>query len=177
MPSKAIRSAKSKRKTRIYLAIAALTLLILLVTLATAGREQTLRCDRLASSEVDCVVKLSILGAITLDEKSIPGAQAISIGRQCPDVKCTYRLEIYAIQGLVPLNEQYTSNYERQLKIKNEINDFFRDKARSFVMMKEQTNPYLITAVVVAALLIWLYLGYLIWQANHPGKEEQVNKS
>jgi hypothetical protein len=152
-------------------------LLILLVTLATAGRERTLRCDRLASGEVDCVVKLSILGAITLDEKSIPGAQAISIGQQCPDVKCTYRLQIYANQGLVPVNEQNTSNYERQLKIKDEINAFFMDEARSFVMMKEQTNPYLIIAVVVAALLIWLYLGYLIWQANHPGKEEKVDKS
>jgi hypothetical protein len=177
MPSRAVRTAETKRKTRIYLAIAALILLILLVTLATAGRVQTLRCDRLASGEADCVVKLSILGMITLDEKTIPGAQAITIGQQCPDVKCTYRLELYGIQGLVPVNEKYTSSYERQLSIKNEINDFFKDKTRPFVMMTEETNPYLITAVVVAALLIWLYLGYLIWQANHPGKEEQVDKS
>jgi hypothetical protein len=37
MPSKAIRTAEVKRKTRIYLGLGALTLLILLVTLATAG--------------------------------------------------------------------------------------------------------------------------------------------
>jgi|GEM_PF-5795488 len=173
MPSRAVRTAETKRTTNIYLAIAALTLLILLVTLASAGRQQTLRCDRLASGEVDCVVKLSILGAITLDEKTIPGAQAITIGQQCPDVKCSYRLEVYATQGLVPVNEQYTSNYARQLSIKNEINEFFKDETRSFVMLKEETNLYLIFAVIVVVLLIWLYLGYLIWQANHPGTQEQ----
>jgi hypothetical protein len=38
--------------------------------------------------------------------------------------------------------------------------------------MKEETNPYLITAVVLVVMLIWVYLGYLIWQANHPGTED-----
>ncbi len=172
MPSKAIRATETKHKTRIYLAIAALTLVILLVTLATAGKQQTLRCDRLATGEVDCVVKHSILGVITLNEKSMPNAQAISIGQQCPGLECTYRLEIYANQELVPVNEKYTSNYDQQIKIKNEVNNFFKDKTSSFVMMKEETNPYLITAVVLVVVLIWGYLGYLIWQAYHPGSQE-----
>jgi hypothetical protein len=172
MPSKAIRATETKHKTRIYLAIAALTLLILLVTLATAGKQQTLRCDRLATGEVDCVVKRSILGMITLNEKSIPGVQAISMGQQCPDIECTYRLELYASQGLVPVNEEYTSNYDQQIKIKKEVNNFFNDKTSSFVIMKEETNPYLITAVVLVVVLIWVYLGYLIWQAYHPGSQE-----
>jgi hypothetical protein len=172
MPSKAIRTAEAKRKTRIYLGLGALTLLILLVTLATAGRQKTLRCDRKATEEVDCVVKQSILGVITLNENTIPGAQAISIGQQCPDVECTYRLQIYGAQGLVPLDEKYTSDYERQLRIKEEINNFFSEETRSFVLMQEKTNPYLLAAVVVVFLLIWAYLGYLIWQAYHPDSQE-----
>ena len=172
MPSKAIRTAEAKRKTRIYLGLGALTLLILLVTLATAGRQKTLRCDRKATEEVDCVVKQSILGVITLNENTIPGAQAISIGQQCPDVECTYRLQIYGAQGLVPLDEKYTSDYERQLRIKEEINNFFSEETRPFVVMQEKTNPYLLAAVGVVFLLIWAYLGYLIWQAYHPDSQE-----
>jgi hypothetical protein len=171
MPSKAIRTAEVNRKIRIYLGIGALTLIILLVTLATAGRQQSLRCDRLASGEVDCVVQKSILGVITLNKKTIPGGQAISIGQQCVDVDCNYRLEIYATQGMVPVNEKYTSNYNQQLKIKEEINNFFKDKTSSFVVMKEETNPYLIAAVVAVFLIIWAYLGYLIWQVQHSSSQ------
>ena len=177
MPSKAFRNAEANRIIRTYLAIAALTLLILLATLAIAGREQTLRCERLASGEVDCVVKQSILGVITLNEKTIPGAQAVSMGQQCPDVDCTYRLEIYSVQGLVPVNEKYTSNYQQLLNIKDEINNFFTAKSSTFVMMKEETNPYLIAAVVMVFLLIWGYLGYLIWQVQHPSSPAQDGQS
>jgi len=172
MPSKAIRTAEAKRKTRIYLGLGALTLLILLITLATAGRQKTLRCDRKATEEVDCVVKQSILGVIILNENTIPGAQAISIGQQCPDVECTYRLQLYGAQGLVPVDEKYTSDYERQLRIKEEINNFFSEETRPFVLMQEKTNPYLLAAVGVVVLLIWAYLAYLIWQAYHPDSQE-----
>jgi hypothetical protein len=133
---------------------------------------KTLRCDRKATDEVDCVVNQSILGVITLNENTIPGAQAISIGQQCPDVECTYRLQIYGAQGLVPLDEKYTSDYERQLRIKEEINNFFSEETRPFVVMQEKTNPYLLAAVGVVFLLIWAYLGYLIWQAYHPDSQE-----
>jgi hypothetical protein len=172
MPSKSVITAEAKRKTRIYLALGALSLIILLATLSVAGKQQTLRCDRLASGEVDCLVKNSILGVIILGEKSIPGAKAASIGQQCPDVDCTYRIEMFATQGLIPVNEKYSSNYDQQIRIKDELNKFFNDTTSSFVEMREETNPYLIGAVVLVFLLIWIYLGYLIWQARHPKSEE-----
>jgi len=172
MPSKAITTAEAKRKTRIYLAIGALSLIILLATLSVAGQQQTLRCDRLASGEIDCVIKNSILGVIILGEKTISGAKAASIGQQCPDVDCTYRIEMYSPQGMIPVNEKYSSNYEQQLRIKDELNKFFTDNTSSFVQLREETNPYLIGAVVLVFLLIWIYLGYLIWQVHHPKVEE-----
>jgi len=174
MPSRAIRTAEFNRKIRTYLVMGAVTLIILLVTLVTAGREQTLRCDRLASGEVDCVVRQTILGVITLSEKTIAGAQAVSIGQQCVEVDCNYRLEVYAIQGLVPVNEKYTSNYDQLQKIKDDFNSFFTEKSSSYVQMKEETNPILMLAVVVVFLLIWIYLGYLIWQVQHPSSQEPV---
>jgi len=73
---------------------------------------------------------------------------------------------------LIPVNEKYTSDYDRQLKIKNLINDFFNDKTRSFVQVREETNSILILGVVVAFLLVFAYLGYLIWQVQHPKEEE-----
>jgi len=173
MPSRVIRTAEANRKIRIYIAIGAVTLIILLVTLATAGREQTLRCDRLATGEVDCVVRQSILGIITLSSKTIAGVQAISMGQQCVDVDCKYRLEMYAIQGLVPMNEKYTSNFDQLTAIKNQINNFFTNTSSAYVQMKEETNSILIAGVVAVFLLIWAYLGYLIWQVQHPNPEEQ----
>ncbi len=172
MPSIAIRTTEAKRKIRIYLAIGAVTLIILLVTLATAGKEQIFRCDRLATSEVDCVVRQSLLGVITLNSKTTAGVQAISMGQQCVDVNCKYRLEMYATQGLVPVNEQYTSNYKQLLNIKDQINNFFKDSSSPYVQMTDKTKPILIMGVVVVCLLIWGYLGYLIWQVQHLSLEE-----
>jgi hypothetical protein len=172
MPSRAIRNAETKRKIRIYLALGAVTLIILLVTLGTAGREQTVRCDRLDTGEVDCVVRTSILGVITLNSKTTAGVQAISIGQQCVDVDCKYRLEMYATQGMVPVNEKYTSNFDQLVSLKNQMNNFFKDTTSTFVELKEETNPILLGGVVLVFLIIWGYLGYLIWLAQHPGEEE-----
>lgn len=174
MPSKAIRTAEANRKVKIYTAIGVVTLLILIATLATAGREQVFRCDRLSSGEVDCVVKQSILGVITVSSKSIAGVQAISMGQQCPDVNCTYRLEMYATQGLVPVSDKYSSNYTQLQNAKNQLNDFFKNKDSTYVQMVEKTNPLLVAGVVVVVALIWAYLGYLIWQVQHPKEEAEL---
>jgi hypothetical protein len=173
MPSRAIRSAEAKRKTIIYIALGIATLIILLVTLATAGREQTVHCNRLDTGEVDCLVRQSILGLITLNEKTIAGVQAFSLGQQCPGLECTYRLEMYATQGLVPVTEKYSSNFDQLMKTKDELNKFFKDNTSSFVELKEKTNSILILAVVAAFLCIECYLGYLIWQAQKPDVQEQ----
>jgi hypothetical protein len=172
MPSRAIRTAEATRKIRIYYAVGVVLLIILLATLYTSGKQLTLRCDRLDTGAVDCVVRQSVLGLITLSEKTIAGAQAISMGQQCVDVDCNYRLEVYAIQGLVPVDEKYTSDFQRLTNIKNSLNEFFKDKTRSYVEMKVSTNPILLVGVVVAFLLVFAYLGYLIWQAQHPSQEE-----
>ena len=175
MPSKPIRNAETKQKIRTYAIIGFLALAILLVTLAKAGGPTTLLSERLASGEVDCVVRESILGVISLGEKTIAGSQAVSIGQQCVDVDCKFRLEIYATQGLVPVKEKYTSNYNQLLEVKNLLNDFFTDKSRTFTGMKEATNPILILAVVSAVAVILAYLGYLTWQMQHPNPAERTH--
>ncbi len=177
MPSRPIRTAEVNRKLRIYIAIGVVTLIILLVTLATAGKEQIFRCDRLGSGEVDCVVKQSILGVITLSSKSTAGVQALSIGQQCIDVDCKYRLEMYATQGLVPVSDAYTSNYNQQINIKNQFNDFFTNKNSLYVQMNIETNPILLVGVAAVFVIIWAYIGYLTWQAQHPRLEEHPVQS
>jgi hypothetical protein len=171
MPSKAIRTAEANRKVRIYGAIGLITLIILVVTLATAGKQQIFRCDRLNTGEIDCVVKESILGVITLNSKTTANVQAISMGQQCVDVNCNYRLEMYATQGLVPVTQAYSPNYEQLLNVKNQFNKFFTNKDSTYVQMSAETNPILIVGVGAVFVLIWGYLGYLIWQVQHPKPE------
>jgi hypothetical protein len=177
MPSSAIRNAEANRKIRIYFAIGFVTLIILVVTLATAGREQIFRCDRLNTGEVDCTVKQSILGVITLSAKTTAGVQALSMGQQCVDVDCKYRLEMYATRGLVPVSDSYSSNFEQLVNIKNQFNNFFTNSSSSYVQMNAETNPILIVGVVAVFLLIWGYLAYLIWQVQHAKVEEQTVQS
>ena len=177
MPSRSIRTAEANRKIRTYIALGVAVLIILLVTLVTAGRQQIFRCDRLNTGEVDCVTKESVLGVITLNSKITAGVQAISMGQQCVDIDCKYRLEMYATQGLVPVTDQYTSNYNQLLNIKNQFNNFFKNTDSKYVQMAEETTPILLIGVVVVFLLIWGYLGYLIWQAQHPKSEEEVEQS
>jgi hypothetical protein len=177
MPSRAIRTAEINRKARTYIAIGGVVLLILLATLATAGRQQIFRCDRLNTGEVDCVTKQSILGVITLNSKTTAGVQAVSLGQQCVDIDCKYRLEMYATQGLVPVTDQYTSNYNQLQNIKNQFNNFFKNSDSKYVQMAQETTPILLIGVAVVFLLIWGYLGYLIWQVQHPKLEEQTAQS
>ncbi len=177
MPSRSIRNAETNRKLRIYIAIGVVTLIVLLVTLATAGKEQIFRCNRLSSGEVDCLVQQSILGVITLSSKSTAGVQALSLGQQCVDVVCKYRLEMYATQGLVPVNEQYTSNYNQLINIKNQFNKFFTNSSSAYVQMNVETNPIMLVGVAAIFVIIWGYLGYLIWQVQHPRLEEQPVQS
>jgi hypothetical protein len=174
MPSRAIRNAEANRKVRIYVAIGLVSLIILAVTLVTAGIQTSFRCDRLNTGEVDCVVRRSILGVITLDSKTTAGVQAISMGQQCVDVNCKYRLEMYGTRGLVPVSEAYTNNYEQLVNIKDQFNQFFTHSDTSYIQMNVETNPILITGVGVVFLLIWAYLGYLIWQVRHPNEEEAI---
>ncbi len=171
MPSRVIRSAEANRKLRIYVAIGVISLIILLVTLATAGKQQIFRCDRLNTGEVDCVVKDSILGIITLNSKTTANVQAISMGQKCVDVNCDYRLEMYATQGLVPVTEAYSANYQQLLNVKNQFNKFFTNKDSSYVQMNVETNPILMVGVAAVFVLIWGYLGYLIWQVRNPKPE------
>lgn len=176
MPSRSIRTAEAKRKIRTYIAIGVVVMLILLITLSTAGRQQNLQCERHEGGDVDCLVRESILGLIIINEKVIPGAEAISIGQQCIDADCSYRLEIYSSEGLIPIKENYTSNFQQQVELKDQLNEFFSDKSRSLVGMKEETNPALIGAVVMACALVLAYLGYLIWQVLHPSTDESAVK-
>lgn len=171
MPSRAIRTAEANRNIRNYVLLGILTLIILVITMVTAGRQQTLRCERQESGMVDCVVRTSILGVIPLDEKTIAGAQAVSLGQQCVEVDCKYRLEIYAIQGLVPVDEKYSDNYDQMKAVRSQLNEFFRETERSFVGVKEQTHPTLIIGVVVMAVIIWAYLGYLTWRPRSPSQD------
>ncbi len=177
MPSRAIRTAEATRKIRFYIVIGLATLLILVVTLITAGREQIFRCDRLITGVVDCSVKQRLLGVITLDTKTTAGVQAISMGQQCVDVNCKYRLEMYATQGLVPVSDTYTNNYEQLVNIREQFNNFFTNKTSSYVQMNVETNPILIVGVLAVFVLIWGYLGFLIWQVQHPKLEEQPVQS
>jgi hypothetical protein len=85
-------------------------------------------------------------------------------------------LEIYATQGLIQIKENYTSNFKQQVELKDQLNEFFSDKSRSFVGMKEETNPALIGAVVLVCVLVLAYLVYLTWQVLHPGKDEIADK-
>jgi hypothetical protein len=174
MPSRAVRTAEANRKIRIYIGIGIVTLIILVATLATAGKEQIFRCDRLNTGEVDCTVKQSILGAITLNTKTTAGVQAISLGQQCVDVNCKYRLEMYATQGLVPVNNTYTSNYDQLVNIKNQFNQFFTNSNSSYVQMNVETKPIMLVGVGAVFVIIWGYLGYLIWQLQHPKLEDQA---
>jgi len=172
MPRNVIQTEADKRKVRIYFAISMVTLVILLATLAIAGQERILRCERSNTGEVDCKVTQSILGVITLNSKSTAGVRAITIGEQCTGADCKFRLEMYAGQEVIPVDNNYTSNYSQLLDAFTKFNTFFTDTNNLNMQMNVKTNPILILGVAAVCVLIWVYLGYLTWQVKHPRPEE-----
>ena len=170
MPGK---TDEGKRKIRNYLIIGAVSLIILLATLGIAGHEQILRCERTASGAAKCVVKQSILGVITLSSQTATGAKSITIGENCTNSDCKYRLELYADQGTVVVGD-YTSNYNQLLDSFSKFNTFFTDTNNTNMQLSQQTAPILLAGIGAVFVVIWGYIGFLIWQVNHPSQKHQA---
>jgi hypothetical protein len=170
MPGK---TEEGKRKIRNYLIIGGFSLIILLATMGIAGHEQILRCDRPTNGAAECVVKQSILGVITLGSQTATGAKAITIGENCVNSDCKYRLELYADKGTVAVGD-YTSNYNQLLDSFSRFNTFFTDTKNTNMQLSQQTNPILLAGIGAVFVVIWGYIGFLIWQVNHPSQKHQA---
>jgi len=84
---------------------------------------------------------------------------------------------MYTPQGVIPVIDNYTSNYGQVLDTFTKFNTFFTDTSNSNMQIKEETRPILIIGLAVVCVLIWVYLGYLIWQVRHSRVEKAATQS
>jgi len=166
MTSNAKKFGAMKRKIWVYACLGIIVLLILLTTLAIAGQEQILRCERSNNGNPSCLIQKNILGLIVLRSRTTEGVRAISIGQNCVGSDCKFRLELYSDQGIVPVSDSYTSNYNQLLDAFNRFNTFFSNTSNTNMQLKMETNPILIVGISAVSVLIWIFLGYLGLQAK-----------
>lgn len=88
------------------------------------GQTYTLSCQRLEMENPTCVREARWMGRIQIGERTIEGLSGASVGESCDDDGCTYRVNLHAEEGQVPLTGYFSSGRDEKERTAQRINDF-----------------------------------------------------
>lgn len=80
-------------------------------------------CQRRDPVVVHCDLRVSLIGLVTLGERSITDLQAARLADHCTD-DCTYRVELETNSGVIALTEYFATGPGPQNEMVQAINDF-----------------------------------------------------
>jgi hypothetical protein len=115
-------------------------------------------CDKDEAGMVNCSVRSTVLGFLTLSEQNVTGMAAAAVDEQCQGASCKYRLELYDNQGVAhPVEEQYTADNIVKERVAKLLNEFVVQPNRKNIDMHEGSNWLIFTLPVTAIIAFVLY--------------------
>jgi hypothetical protein len=160
MPKAKIVSENTNTQRELFTLIIQIALLIaaILVYLYFTTQSWVVNCSKDEDGMVNCSVRSTIMGFLTLNEQKVTGMAAAAVDEQCQGASCTYRLELYDNQGIAhPVEEQYTSDNIVKERVAKLLNDFVVQPNRKDIDMHEGSNWLIYTLPVVAIIAFVLY--------------------
>jgi len=146
-----------KAWTRVLLVL--VEILVVGVFAYLMGQVTTLTCDRVETDQVDCKIQSKWMGLVPLREQSVRSVRGAQVAEDCDEDEdgCTYRVELVASAGIVPLTSHYSSGHAAKESVAQRVNDFVRGPAASSLVVKDRSNPsmLIVVAVIVAGTLLW----------------------
>lgn len=130
----------------------------LLFFFAIVGQSAKLTCERTHSNRaVNCLKEAHFFWVISLGTTSIADVQeARLVGGYDDDYGATYRVELLAGQGVIPLNSVYTSGFGTKDDIVNQINDYVQNPTEDSLVV---TDPGLLNF----ENFVWAAIGLMVW--------------
>ncbi|HSM54859.1 MAG TPA: hypothetical protein VK879_01790 [Candidatus Sulfomarinibacteraceae bacterium] len=130
-----------------------------LLALYVFGQQYTLSCSRLEMENPDCVREARWLGLIQTGERTIESLSGASVGESCDEDGCTYRVNLHAAEGQVPLSGFYSSGRSEKERQAQRINDFVAETdIKTFELETERS----IWIVLFTGIFILVGLGLIL---------------
>jgi hypothetical protein len=100
------------------------------------GQDTTLTCQRVETTQVECLKESKWLGQVSMSEASIQGLEGAWVAESCDEDGCTYRVEMDTADGRVPLTSYYSSGARSKHETADRINAFLRNPAEGSLTVK-----------------------------------------
>jgi hypothetical protein len=127
--------------------------------LFTASQFPILACTRTAAG-LDCSLKTSLLGLVTLQQSELNTLQTARLGEACDRRGCTYRVELVHAGVTTPLTSAYSSDREAIEALINQIAGVIANPAAPALSIAQPPNilDVLIPLVFMAAGIAMLFI-------------------
>lgn len=137
------------RRWLLFVAIGLSDILMSLVFLLIFGRTATLICRRPEPRQIVCEQRSMLFGWIVSGPKTLSGVRGAQVGESEDEDGTTYRVELLTDRGVEPFSGWYTSNYEGQRELADQINAFVEDEQRQSTEIVHKPEVWLLIALGV----------------------------
>jgi hypothetical protein len=112
-----------------------------------------LACTRIQGKQVNCTLRTTLLGILTLNQQEVDAVQTAQVGQLCSKGNCTYRVELAAAGAITPLTAAYTSDYSEESDLVTRLTDFLHENGRTNFSVTQSPNllGILVPLVFIAA--------------------------
>lgn len=159
MPKPKIKNEADTQRTRLAL-ILQIVLLVAAIMVYFYFTAQTwvVDCGKDEAGMVNCQLKNTILGVLTLEERSVTGMAAAGVDKQCEGASCKYRLELYDNQGVAhPAEQQYTPDTIVKERVAKLLNQFVVQPDRTNINLREGIDWLIFMLPVTGIIAFILY--------------------
>jgi hypothetical protein len=128
----------------------------ILVYLYFTAQSWTVVCTKDDAGMINCSVRKTVLGILTLQETTVTGMAAAATKEQCEGTSCKYRLELYDNQGDAhPVEEQYTQGDIVKDKVAKLLNDFVIQPDKQEIKLREG-GDWLVFMLPITAIIAFI---------------------
>jgi hypothetical protein len=159
---------KTSRRILIIVLSSIALLVAIFVYLYLTAQTYVINCKKDDAGMVMCTLSDTVMGLITVEERTVTGMPAAAVNKLCEGAVCKYRLELYDNQGVAhPVTEEYTADDVVKERLAKMLNQFVITADKREITLKEQVNwmVFMLPAVIIA--------GFVLYQlnANWPKKK------
>ena len=159
MPQKKETESQDPRRSLTVLLVQIVLLVAaILVYLYFTSQIWVVDCKKDDAGMINCSVRSTVLGVLKLQERTVTGMAAATVGDDCQGAACKYRIELYDNQGVShPVEEQYTPDNVVKEKVAKLLNEFVVKPDKKEITLREGGNWTIFMLPVTAILAFVLY--------------------
>lgn len=158
-PSKTLTATATDQRRNVVLILQILVLLIIIgVYLGLTAQSYVIECEKDGTGMNVCTLRTTVLGVVTLQQRSMTGLTAAVVEDQCEGNNCKYNLVLYdSLGNPYPVEEQYTPDEIVKGKVAKLLNEFVSTPEKLSITLREQVNwlSLMLPVTFIGAFIIY----------------------